>query len=210
MQSERGRYSPFVCTFNIALSYLKDVKVKQSNFRPASSLDILFCRNAENEIHGSYGGDVPIKTKRKPDILLTSKPAANRTFGLDLKSNPNPDLVKRLGEQPPGHFTWHDVLSAWEFKLHSKTLNTPPESFDTALHGEYETMAVETKTLPTMKKTQPELKDSGPKDKGAPAVKISTRSDSGTCEPGAVCSYMLIYSLRHLTHYGNPQSGAAE
>ncbi|KAI0758692.1 hypothetical protein C8Q74DRAFT_258925 [Fomes fomentarius] len=188
VDSERGRYSPFVCTFNIALSYLKDLKVKQSNFRPASSLDILFCRNAENEIHGSHVGadDDVIKTRRKPDILLTSKPAANRAFGLNMKSNPNSDIIRRLGEQPPGHFTWHDVLSAWEFKRHSKTLKNPPTSFDTALHGEYETMAVQSKTLPTMKKTQPELKGSGPKDKGAPAAKISTRSDSDTLRTTAI------------------------
>ncbi len=180
---EHERYDPFVRIFNDALHYLKDLKVEQWKYRPASKLDILFCRNAENEIHGCHVGaddSVPTKTRRKPDIFLTSSPAASRVFRLDMKES-KPQLVQRLGEQPSGHFTWHDVLSAWEFRLDPKTLKTLPTSFDTALHGEYETIAVTSRT-------KPKLKDSGQEDEGVPGpAQGPTRSGNSTRKPGAVC-----------------------
>ncbi|KAI0758708.1 hypothetical protein C8Q74DRAFT_259448 [Fomes fomentarius] len=184
---EHERSDLFIRIFNDALHYLKDLQVEQSKFRPASTLDIIFCRNAENEIHGSHVGEddsVPIKTRRKPDIVLTSSHAASRVFRLDMKES-KPQLVQRLGEQPSGHFTWHDVLSAWEFRLDSKTLKTPPTSFDTALHGEYETMAVTSRT-------EPKRKDSGQEDldhEGVPGpAQGPTRSGHNTLCTTTLCN----------------------
>ncbi len=151
------------------------MKVEQSDFRPASTLDILFCRNAEGEIHGPHVGADDNRTKRKPDIVLTSTHAASRVFRLGTHESKS-HLVERLGQQPPGNFTWHEVLSAWEFKLHSKTLKIPPTPYDTPLHGEYETMAVTSRTMP-------QKKDSRQRDrhKGVSEVQRPTRSSDSTC-----------------------------
>lgn len=167
MSDEHERYEPFVCAFNEALANLKNVNVKQSDFRSASKLDILFCRNGEHEIHGSHLGaadDRPLETKRKPGVVLTSTPTASQVFNIDWK-----ERKQRLGQQPPGNFTWHDVLSAWEFKLHSKELEAPPPSYGTSLHGEYETMEVHSRIKPRMKDLgQEDLNRKGAAEKSTP------------------------------------------
>ncbi|KAI0758893.1 hypothetical protein C8Q74DRAFT_1372796 [Fomes fomentarius] len=173
MSDKHERHEPFVCALNEALANLKNVNVKQSDFRPASELDILFCRNADHEIHGFHLGAAdnrPLETKRKPGVVLTSTPATSRVFNIDWRER----SVQRLVQLPSGDLSWHDVLSAWEFKLHSKEVEAPPPSYGTSLHDEYETMDVHSRI-------KPKMRDPGRKDlqrKGAQGAKKSTCSDT--------------------------------
>ncbi|KAL1739238.1 hypothetical protein HDZ31DRAFT_77738, partial [Schizophyllum fasciatum] len=138
VDNERDRYGPFVELFNQALEELFNIAVADCHYRDPDFLDIHFCRNAEREITGiHYGGagDQDITSKRKPDVITTSYDALARVLGGDFPAR----LFEEACRQPPSNFTWHDVLSAWEFKLERKELALPAklEYNDTALHIQY-------------------------------------------------------------------------
>ncbi len=129
---ESERYAPFVCTFTKHFEPSETFR-SNSQTRPVSKLSIMFCRNAEKDIQGSHLGadDGMLTRKRKPDIILTSTSAIRRIMAFD---GPIPDqLYERISQQPPSNFTWHDVLSPWEFELYRETLPVLPTCYGTSL-----------------------------------------------------------------------------
>ncbi len=123
------RYRPFVECFNESLVLLQNVDVPGSEYRPADEMDILFCRNANKDMIGHHSGAAgELKTRRKPDIILTSAAGAARVLR---QPHSKAILFAKTAKQPPGDFEWHNVLAFCEFKLNEKTLFSCKSQYDT-------------------------------------------------------------------------------
>ena len=101
---------------------------------------VLFSRNAEKIIHSTYDSSsgVPLKTERKPDVILTTIHAASRYYGIESRAA---KLYETATQQPPNAFTWHDILSFVEFKIYNHAaLSALPSKYDTTLREKYSTI----------------------------------------------------------------------
>jgi len=117
MPDEMARYAPYVEASNRTLDLMKthhETFERKLKLRPPSSLDLRFHRNDPKVLQTKYPGtEEPVK--RKPDVITTSKVAA------DDHGNPNSPAYHNF---PPESFQWPDVLSCHEFKLKAKVLDT--------------------------------------------------------------------------------------
>ena len=137
---ESARYEPFVRTVNDVLDQLRDLNVPEGHFNPSNPSVVLFSRNAEKIIHSTYDSSsgVPLKTERKPDVILTPIHAASRYYGIE---SPAAKVYETATQQPPNAFTWHDILSFVEFKLYSHVAPSAlPSEYDITFRERYSTI----------------------------------------------------------------------
>ncbi|KAI0713709.1 hypothetical protein C8Q76DRAFT_468586 [Earliella scabrosa] len=123
---ERARYGPFVNAFNFALDKLRVLNIKRSGrsqYRLPSDLNIMFCRNAERHMKTIHNDD--LHTDIVPDIIITSRVAADRRLGPNLSDK---QLLSMAQEQPPTAFSWAEVLSTEEFKA-THAFAIPPTNY---------------------------------------------------------------------------------
>jgi hypothetical protein len=106
---ETAMYAPYVKASNCALDYMRQHSVKferKLELRPPSSLNLRFHRNDPKILQTQYPGTEET-VKRKPDVITTSKVAADDHV----------DSNSSYHEPPSQSFQWPDVLSCHEFKL---------------------------------------------------------------------------------------------
>ncbi|CAL1715800.1 unnamed protein product [Somion occarium] len=123
---ETARYAPFTNACNRALSLLEDVDVP--HLGKGSPFKILFQRNDPNVLDGVHGN---LKSKRKPDIIITSLACARRIWGEGRNIRWN-TAISHCHEKPVD-LQWHDVLCSWEFKRTKKVISLPSRKYGTKL-----------------------------------------------------------------------------
>ncbi|KAI0027152.1 hypothetical protein K488DRAFT_91233 [Vararia minispora EC-137] len=120
LKHEKALYEPLVDLCNKALNVLRNLEIDASlgefKFRRCSDLDILFHRSAERVIKGRYSSGA--ETQQKPDIVITSRRAAARSYDYHSTSNRasrrnlKDKIFEEVKQRPPDHNggDWRAVL----------------------------------------------------------------------------------------------------
>ncbi|KAI0055911.1 hypothetical protein BV25DRAFT_1894866 [Artomyces pyxidatus] len=125
---EKTRYAPFVQAFNRSLQKLQTIKGHP--LRKAHPSQYLFHRNDPNLLDGTYGR---LTSKRKPDVVLVTFAAAQRSAG-DYQDADWTEFAYKIGTNASQTtFQWTDILMSLEFKRNMAKLKGPRAKYTTEL-----------------------------------------------------------------------------
>ncbi|CAL1716200.1 unnamed protein product [Somion occarium] len=187
---ETARYAPFTNACNRALSLLKEVDVP--HLGKGSPFEILFQRNDPNVLDGVHGD---LKSKRKPDIIITSLACARRIWGEGTNIEWNA-AIEHCHEKPID-LQWHDVLCSWEFKRTKKVISLPSSKYGTKLCRNISCVndvgTMDPPTKPDVPSPQPKP-NQAPRTEEPPLVQLASYAAEMLCRGPAVnhCINVLV------------------